>query len=140
MQIVETNMLRVLVPDKGYKLINKSTNKMYDKVYLGINDSPDNYIEIIDEEYKTTLQEIANKVDDNQEGNEINIDIMLLSMAKLYELFEPFLAMMPMTLEMEEKVEGINPLVNMYVCIVKRGLMDIDEIPNTFRGEVMKLL
>ena len=35
MQVIETGMMRVLIPDKGYKLVNKDTGKQMNKVYLG---------------------------------------------------------------------------------------------------------
>ena len=141
MQVIETKLVRVLIPDKGCVLVNKSTNTIHNKVYLGINDSPDNYTEIVDEEYLNSLKEIENKVDNNQECNDLNIDVLLLSIAKLYEMFEPFLGTIPMTLDMNElSNEKTNPLVIMYLHIVQRGLMDLDEIPNMFKDEVKKLL
>lgn len=141
MQLIETKLVRVLIPDKGCLLVNKSTNTAYNKVYLGINDSPDNYAEIVDEEYLNSLKEIENKIDNNQECNDLNIDVLLLSIAKLYEMFEPFLGTIPMTLDMNElSNEKTNPLVIMYLHIVQRGLMDLDEIPDIFKDEVKNLL
>ena len=71
----------------------------------------------------------------------VNLDVVLLSIAKMYEMFEPFLAMMPMTMNLDEEItEQSNPLINLYLCLVKRGLMDIDNIPETFKEDVMKLL
>lgn len=146
MQLVETNLIRVLTPDKGYKLVNKINNKQFNKVYLGIHDSIDNYIEVIDDEYvdvkyKMEINELKNKVNDNQNDNDLNLDVLLLSMAKFYEMVEPVLSMMPMAMNIdEEAVEQINPLVNLYVCIVKRGLMDVENIPIAFKEDVMKLL
>lgn len=146
MQIVETNLFRVLTPDKGYKLVNKNTNKQFNKVYLGVHDSIDNYIEVIDDQYADVkylmeLDEIKNKINNNQETNDLNLDVILLSMAKVYELFEPFLGMMPMMLNIEESDENkYEPLINMYACIVKRDLMDIDDIPTRFKEDVMNLL
>lgn len=60
----------MLTSEKGYKLYNINTNQYYDKVYLGINDSIDNYREIIDEDYVDTdlsnrvkeLEEVINKL------------------------------------------------------------------------------
>lgn len=146
MQIVETNLFRVLTPDKGYKLVNKTTNKEFNKVYLGVHDSIDNYIEVIDDEYvdvkyKIELNELKDKVINDQNDNDLNLDVVLLSIAKIYEMFEPFLAMMPMTMNLDEEItEQSNPLINLYLCLVKRDLMDIDNIPETFKEDVMKLL
>ena len=138
MQIIETNLLRVIVPEKGYKLVNKTNNKSFNKVYLGINDSPENYIEVVDEEYVDMKYVV--ELDEMKNNNNDNLDMVLLSMAKIYELFEPFLAMIPATMNMIETEEQPNPLINMYLNIVQRGLMDIENIPESLREEVRRLL
>ena len=145
MQIIETELLRVIVPEEGYKLINKTNNKSFNKVYLGINDSPDNYIEVIDDEYvdikyNIEINELKTKVNDNQECNDINLDMLLLSMAKIYEMVEPFLAMVPMAMSIDNEQDKPNPLINMYLNIVQRGLLSIDEVPEIFREDVKNLL
>ena len=145
MQIIETELLRVIVPEEGYKLINKTNNKSFNKVYLGINDSPDNYIEVVDDEYvdikyNIEINELKTKVDDNQECNDINLDMLLLSMAKIYEMVEPFLAMVPMTMSIDNEQDKPNPLINMYLNMVQRGLLSIDEVPEIFREDVKNLL
>lgn len=70
MEIIDNGIVRVLTSKKGYKLYNINTNQYYDKVYLGINDSIENYREIIDEDYVDTdlsnrvkeLEEVINKL------------------------------------------------------------------------------
>lgn len=147
MQIIETNLFRILTPEIGCKLINKTTNKSFNKVYLGVHDSPDNYIEVIDDEYvdvKYTKEivELKEQVVNNQSNNEMDLDVLLLSVAKVYELVEPVLAMVPMTMSMrnEGRDNRLNPIVNMYAAIIKRGLMDIENIPESIREEVEKLI
>ena len=146
MQIVETDLLRVLIPEVGYKLLNKTTNKQFGKVYLGKYDSIDNYVEIVDDEYvdvKYTKEmvELKEQVVNNQSNNEFDLDVLLLSVAKVYEMVEPVLAMVPMTMSMDRNNVGkTNPIINMYVVIVKKGLMDIENIPESVREEVKNLL
>lgn len=55
MKIENHNNVRVLFPEKGKKLIHKDhvNNKgefriLSDKIYLAVNDSPDNYVEFDD--------------------------------------------------------------------------------------------
>lgn len=146
MQIVETDLLRVLIPEVGYKLLNKTTNKQFGKVYLGKYDSIDNYVEVVDDDYvdvKYTKEmvELKEQVMNNQSNNEFDLDVLLLSVAKVYEMVEPVLAMVPMTMSMDRNNVGkTNPIINMYVVIVKKGLMDIENIPESVREEVKNLL
>lgn len=148
MQIVETDLLRVLIPEEGYKLLNKTTNKQFGKVYLGKYDSIDNYVEVVDDEYvdvKYTKEmvELKEQVANNQSNNEFDLDVLLLSVAKVYEMVEPVLAMVPVTMSMDRNRNNagkMNPIINMYVVIVKKGLMDIENIPESVREEVKNLL
>lgn len=65
MEIIDNGIVRVLTSEKGYKLYNINTNEFYDKVYLGINDSIDNYREIIDEDYVDP--DLSNRVKELEE-------------------------------------------------------------------------
>ena len=128
MQKIENNLFTILLPDKGYKLVNKNTGKYYKKVILGKNDSIDNYTEEIDEKYINP---------EFIEQNELTIDLLLYTIDELYTSVEPLLAMIPMTIETENKV---SKLVNFYVLMIKRDLKTIEEVPERFREEVNKLL
>ena len=128
MQKIENNLFTILLPDKGYKLVNKNTGKYYKKVILGKNDSSDNYTEEIDEKYINP---------EFIEQNELTIDLLLYTIDELYISVEPLLAMVPMTIETENKV---SKLVNFYVLMVKRGLKNIEEVPERFREEVRRLI
>lgn len=128
MQIIENSLFTILIPDKGYKLVNKNTGKYYKKVILGKNDSINNYTEEIDEKYINP---------EFIEQNELTIDLLLYTIDELYTSVEPLLAMVPMTIETENKVSR---LVNFYVLMIKRDLKTIEEVPERFREEVNKLL
>ena len=128
MQKIENNLFTILLPDKGYKLVNKNTGKYYKKVILGKNDSIDNYTEEIDEKYINP---------EFIEQNELTINLLLYTIDELYTSVEPLLAMVPMTIETENKV---SKLINFYVLMIKRDLKTIEEIPERFREEVNKLL
>ena len=128
MQMIENSLFTILIPDKGYKLVNKNTGKYYKKVILGKNDSIDNYTEEIDEKYINP---------EFIEQNELTIDLLLYSIDEMYTSVEPLLGMIPMTIETENKV---SKLVNFYVLMIKRDLKTIEEVPERFREEVNKLL
>ena len=142
MQIIENSLFTVLIPDKGYKLVNKSTGKYYKKVILGKNDSSDNYTEEIDEKYinPEILEEVDNikeKINNNIEESNTIVDLLLYSIDELYISIEPILAMVPMTIETENKV---SKLVKFYALMIKRDLKTIEEIPERFKEEVNKFI
>lgn len=138
MQIIESTFFTTIIPDKGYKIVNKNNGKFYKKVLLGPNDSVDNYGEVVDEkyinmDYVTELDKLKSTI----EENELTIDLLLYSIDEMYTSVEPLLAMVPMTIETENKV---SKLVNFYVLMIKRDLKTIEEVPERFREEVNKLL
>lgn len=145
MQVVQSDLFTMLIPEVGYKLVNKTNNKHFFKVYLGIADSIDNYIEVVDDEYvdvkyKMEMNKLKTDVINNQNNNEINLDILLLSMAQIYEMVEPILSMIPSQINESDEPAISNPLVNMYTAIVKRGLLDVEKVPQAFINDVKTLL
>ena len=142
MQVIDSGLFTVLVPDKGYKLVNKTTGKYYKKVYLVKMDSADNYGEVIDEkyvnmDYVVELDEVKTTVNKNQEQNEMNLDLLLLSIDRIYTMFEPMLTAIPMSMSMKE---DIDPMINIYIAIVQRGLRDVEEIPERYREQVRGMI
>ena len=138
MQIIESSFFTTIIPDKGYKIVNKNNGKFYKKVLLGPNDSVDNYGEVVDEKYINIDYVVElDKLKSTIEENELTIDLLLYTIDEMYTSVEPLLAMVPMTIETENKV---SKLVNFYVLMIKRDLKTIDEIPERFREEVNKLL
>ena len=138
MQIINSTFFTTLIPDKGYKIVNKNNGKFYKKVLLGPNDSIENYGEVIDDKYINVdyIVEMDN-LKSIIENNELTIDLLLYTIDELYTSVEPFLSMVPMTIETENKVSR---LVNFYVLMIKRDLKTIEEVPERFREEVNKLL
>lgn len=138
MQIIKSTFFTTIIPDKGYKIVNKNNGKFYKKVLLGPNDSVDNYGEVVDEKYiNMDYVTELDKLKSNIEENELTIDLLLYSIDEMYTSVEPLLAMVPMTIETENKV---SKLVNFYALMVKRDLKTIEEIPERFREEVSKLI
>lgn len=138
MQIIESSFFTTIIPDKGYKIVNKNNGKFYKKVLLGPNDSVDNYGEVVDEKYINIDYVVElDKLKSTIEENELTIDLLLYSIDEMYTSVEPLLAMVPMTIETENKV---SKFVNFYVLMIKRDLKTIEEIPERFREEVRKLI
>ena len=138
MQIIKSTLFTTLIPDKGYKIVNKNNGKFYKKVLLGPNDSIENYGEVIDDKYINVDYIVEmDKLKSTIENNELTIDLLLYTIDELYTSVEPLLAIVPMTIETENKVSR---LVNFYVLMIKRDLKTIEEVPERFREEVNKLL
>lgn len=138
MQIIKSTFFTTIIPDKGYKIVNKNNGKFYKKVLLGPNDSIDNYGEVVDEKYINIEYVVEiDKLKSTIEQNELTIDLLLYSIDEMYTSVEPLLAMVPMTIDDDNKV---SKLVNFYVLMIKRNLKTIEEIPERFREEVNKLL
>lgn len=138
MQIIESSFFTTIIPDKGYKIVNKNNGKFYKKVLLGPNDSVDNYGEVVDEKYINIDYVVElDKLKSTIEENELTIDLLLYSIDEMYTSVEPLLAMVPMTIETENKV---SKLVMFYALMIKRELKTIDEIPERFKEEVRKLI
>lgn len=125
MQIIKARLFTILVPDKGYKLVNKNTGAYYEKIYLGVNDSPDNYGEVVDEKYINNAQAV---------------DTLLLVVDEIYSSVEPLLMMIPMTTQEGENNNISSKLIPFYAEMINRGLKTEDEIPERFKEDVMALL
>ena len=126
MQIIESSFFTTIIPDKGYKIVNKNNGKFYKKVLLGPNDSVDNYGEVVDEKYISIDYIVElDKLKSTIEENELTIDLLLYSIDEMYTSVEPLLAMVPMTIETENK-EGCS---NSYVS---------DVLPCRIRSQVFE--
>ncbi len=144
MQIIESALFTTLIPDKGYKIVNKNNGKFYKKVILSPNDSIDNYGEVIDEkyinmDYVVEMDELKKSFDEVIKQNETTIDLLLFSIDELYMSVEPLLAMVPMTLDMNYD-DSISKLAYFYALMIRRDLKTIDDIPVRFREEVERIL
>ena len=138
MQVIKSALFTTIIPDKGYKIVNKNNGKFYKKVLLGPNDSIDNYGEVVDEKYVNIDYVIEmDKLKSTIEQNELTIDLLLYSIDEMYTSVEALLTMVPMTIESENK---ISRFINLYTLMVKRDLKSIEEVPERFREEVRKLL
>ena len=136
MQIINSRLFTVLVPEKGYKLVNKNTGTYHKKIYLGINDSPDNYGEVVDEKYIN--MDYVVELDNLKESNNNTLDVLLMAVDEIYTSVEPLLMMVPMAIPEEGPIN--NNLIPFYVEMVKRGLKTKEEIPERFKEEVIALL
>ena len=91
MKLEERGTLRILTPEVGYKLYCIPTNSYITKAYLGVNDSIDNYKEMVDEDYididmVTELKETQERVSLTEEVNATQDEILNISMLATDEI------------------------------------------------------
>lgn len=87
------------------------------------------------EEENLALQEI-NGIQDEL------IDINMMATDEVYTILEPILASMPQAMSLSTKngKEGRNPMVDLYVAMIQRGLKTIDTVPVRYREQVKNIL
>ena len=84
MQIINKNNFTKLLADEGKKITNKDRSFFSDFIYLGKNDSPDNYEEVgreiwkhFIEEENPDVMELKEQIKDLQEDKD-NLEMVLL--------------------------------------------------------------
>jgi hypothetical protein len=163
MKLIERNGLRILESEFGYLIHNKLNDSYSTKVYLGKFTSLDDFEEVEDNECDKKLKEKINSIDnENQNQNTLIdttliaidevytiseaenmeqfelLDITLLAMDEIFILLEPLLDMSVMSLSSRKEVR--NPMVELYVAMIQRGLKTIEEVPARYRKQVQELL
>ena len=112
MQIINKNNLTKILADEGKKITNKDRTFFSDFIYLGKNDSPDNYEEVGREIWKHFIEDpnpdvvelqaqtkdinetvniIMMALANSDEQNSSAIDTILLAIDDLYKMLEPLL-------------------------------------------------
>ena len=123
MKLEERGTLRILTPEVGHKLYCVSTNSYTTKVYLGVNDSIDNYKEVVDEDYVdidmvTELKETQERVSLTEEVNAVQDEVLNISMLATDEINTEYsslvdsilLAMDELYCMIEDITKGGNPI------------------------------
>ena len=112
MIIKETSTITMLCAEEGMKITDKNKSFFSDFIYLGKNDSPDNYEEVGREIWKHFIEEsdpdiielqaqnkdindtmnvIMTALANSDEQNSSAIDTILLAIDDLYKMLEPLL-------------------------------------------------
>ena len=123
MKLEERGTLRILTPEVGHKLYCVSTNSYTTKVYLGVNDSIDNYKEVVDEDYVdidmvTELKETQERVSLTEKVNAVQDEVLNISMLATDEINTEYsslvdsilLAMDELYCMIEDITKGGNPI------------------------------
>ena len=163
MHYIERNGLRILESDFGYLIHNKTNDSYSEKVYLGKYASLDDFEEVKDENIDRRLIEKVKNIDEENKNQSMLIDttliaidevytiseaenieqfelldITLLAIDEIFILLEPLLDMSIMSLSSRKEVR--NPMIELYVVMIQRGLKTIEEVPARYREEVKAIL
>lgn len=161
MKIIELDGLITIEADEGKVLTTLAPSTLRTKlIYLGKRDNVDNYVEI-DEEPEVELPEEEPNTEEPEvlnglslaeayhyllsenrvlkEENEVQdmlINTTMMAIDEMFQMLEPLL----MGLNTHKIEGGVNPMVDMYVAMITRGLKTIDQVPVRYRDEVAKIL
>lgn len=138
MELIERNGLRILVPRCGHVLYDPVNDIYSEKVYLGKGASPDSYEEVIKEDAINDICDVIPSIIEASEDQYQLLDTTFMAIDEVFCLIEPILAMIPMTMSLEREVR--NPMVELYVVMIQRGLKTIDQVPERYREDVKEIL
>lgn len=138
MRYMEKNGLRILTSDYGKLLYDEKTDMYHTRVFLGKFASPDDYTEVIDPDASPNLVVELKNGEETNEAQDFMIDTTMMALDEIFMLFEPLLAAVPMTMSLSREV--VNPMVELYVVMIQRGLKTIDQVPERYKAEVQALL
>ena len=140
MKYIERNGLRILESDFGYLIHNKISDGYSNKVYLGKFATIDDYEEVKNNDIDIELVKKVEDIDNTNSQQFEIIDTTMLALDEIFILVEPILMMMPMVMSTNNGKEVRNPMVELYVVMIQRGLKTIEQVPERYRAEVQALL
>ena len=142
--IVNFNKNEELLRNYGYKIIiNEKPNFNKETEYLaiiGYEEKEDSIIinyEIKEIVYTKTLDEKVEELKEVNNTQDILIDTTMLATDEIFTMIEPILDLVPQNISLEK---GVSKMVDMYVCMIQRGLKTIEEVPARYREEVKRIL
>ena len=94
-------------------------------------------IEDIPVKIEPSLEEKIKELEEENKTQDTLINTTMLATDELYTMIEPILETVPQTMSVERST---SKMVDMYVCMVQRGLKTIDQVPTRYREEVRRIL
>ena len=84
-----------------------------------------------------TLEEKIEKLQEENKTQDILIDTTMLATDEIFTMIEPILELVPQNMTLERST---SKMVDMYVCMIQRGLKTIEQVPERYREEVKRIL
>ena len=90
--------------------------------------------ELIEDDFDTRLI----KIEETNKSQDELINTTMLATDEMFMMLEPLLPEVAQTINLERSVR--NPMVDMYVAMVMRGLKTVEQVPARYREEVREIL
>ena len=126
------HMFRLIAQSEDYRLTNYV-------IFTSCIDIQEKDLELWVEVHKDDLEtpvsqneEVFNLLDTHDELFDVN----MLAIDELFAILEPLMAE---TYSMNEEME-VNPMVELYVVMVQRGLKTLEQVPARYREQVRQIL
>lgn len=136
------HMYRLIAQSEDYRLTNYT-------IFTQCIDVQEKDLELWFEVHKDDLEtpisqneEVKQSIEEIKSVNSIQdeiIDMTMLALDEMFELFEPMLSLSISSMSLNNK-EVNNPMVELYVVMIQRGLKTIDQVPARYREEVKAIL
>ena len=136
------HMYRLIAQSEDYRLTNYT-------IFTQCIDVQEKDLELWFEVHKDDLEtpisqneEVKQSIEEIKSVNSIQdeiIDMTMLALDEMFEMFEPILSLSISSMSLNNK-EVNNPMVELYVVMIQRGLKTIDQVPARYREEVKAIL
>ena len=136
------HMYRLIAQSEDYRLTNYT-------IFTQCIDVQEKDLELWFEVHKDDLEtpisqneEVKQSIEEIKSVNSIQdeiIDMTMLALDEVFELFEPMLSLSISSMSLNNK-EVNNPMVELYVVMIQRGLKTIDQVPERYKADVQALL
>ena len=136
------HMYRLIAQSEDYRLTNYT-------IFTQCIDVQEKDLELWFEVHKDDLEtpisqneEVKQSIEEIKSVNSIQdeiIDMTMLALDEMFEMFEPLLSLSISSMSLNNK-EVNNPMVELYVVMIQRGLKTIDQVPARYREEVKAIL
>lgn len=129
--------IRILLAKEGFKIFSSGSSAYYDRVYLSVFDSVDNYgiVHINDKNQPVEVSEIT-KIKNEQIETQEMLDILFTAADEMFSMID---AMMGFVMTLNEE-DGLSPMGRFYAAMIERNLKTIDDIPVKYKKEVSEFL
>ena len=96
------------------------------------------YSKLVEEDYKIKIDNSVKSISVLKDEQIMQNEEILVNMLANTEMFEMILGMMPTEINLNSK--GVNPMVEVYVTLIIKGVKSIDDVPLVIREQVIERL
>lgn len=129
--------IRILLAKEGFKIFSADTSSYYQKIYLSVYDSIDNYgIVYVNENGETVETNEITKIKNEQIVTQDALDILFVAADEMFSMLD---AIMGSVMTLNES-HGLSPMGRFYATMVERNLKSKEDVPVKYRKEVEEYL